>query len=101
MQVWTGGRIDFIAGPFTLLIDFEVGIRIEKVFYRETSNITLLQRARDQLQELFPSSGNFTPTTLFIVTWDKVAQFVGGYQVCTYICNCLLVTTMRYSPEVK
>ena len=47
--------------------------RFGNIYYRQTSNATLLRRARDQLQELFPSSGNFTPTTLFIATWDRVA----------------------------
>ena len=51
--------------------------RFGKIFYRQTSNVTLLQRARDQLQELFPSSGNFTPTTLFIATWDRVEELRG------------------------
>ena len=59
--------------------------RFGNVFYRQTSNATLLQRARDQLQELFPSSGSFTPTTLFITTWDRVAQFGGGPQVSAYM----------------
>ena len=55
--------------------------RFGNIFYRQTSNAALLQRARDQLQELFPSSGNFTPTTLFIATWDRVAEYGGGSQV--------------------
>ena len=64
--------------------------RFGNVFYRKTSNVTLLQRARVQLQELFPSSGNFTPTTLFIATWDSVAQLGGGPRVSTYKTVCLL-----------
>ena len=60
------------------------------IFYRQTNDTTLLQRARDQLQELFPSSGNFTPTTLFIATWDRVAQFEGATQVSTYKTVCHL-----------
>ena len=67
-----------LIAPFWDVVD--IG-RFGNVFCRETSNATLLQRARDQLQELFPSSGNFTPTTLFIATWDRVAQFGGGAQV--------------------
>ena len=55
--------------------------RFGNIFYRETSNTTLLQRAQDQLQGLFPSSGNFTPTTLFIATWDRVAEFVPFFSV--------------------
>ena len=64
--------------------------RSGSVFYRVTSNATLLERARDDLQELFPSSGNFTPTTLFIVTWDRVAGYEGAIQVSTYKTVCLL-----------
>ena len=57
--------------------------RFGNIFYRETSNTTLLQRAQDQLQGLFLSSGNrmFTPTTLFIATWDRVAEFVPFFSV--------------------
>ena len=71
--------------------------RFGSIFYRQTSNITLLQRARDQLQELFPSSGNFTPTTLFIATWDRVAQFGGGTQVSAYMIFLLVTVTSHCS----
>ena len=64
--------------------------RFGNVFYRTTSNAALLQRAHDQLQELFPSSDNFTPTTLFIATWDRVAEYEGGTQVSAYKMVCLL-----------
>ena len=86
----TTGYIDFIAGPWIapFMDNVDIG-RFGRVFYRQTTNATLLQRACDQLQELFPSSGNFTPTTLFIATWDRVAEYGGGPQVCSYICNRL------------
>ena len=90
LQVSKHGYIDFIAG--ILIAPFSDGVdirRFGKLFYRETSNVTLIQRARDQLQELFPSYSSFTPTTLFIATWDRVPQFGGGFQVCIYICNCM------------
>ena len=58
--------------------------RFGNIYYRLTSNTTLLERARDQLQELFPPAGNFTPTQLFIATWDRVAEFnQSGSQVST------------------
>ena len=75
--------------------------RFGNVFYRQTTDTNLLTRARNQLQELFPSAGNFTPTYLFIATWDRVAQRFGGSQVLvphseilitihtTVIFNCL------------
>ena len=61
-----------------LIAPFWVGFFIMnsgRILYRQTNDTTLLQRARDQLQELFPSSGNFTPTTLFIATWERVAEY--------------------------
>ena len=69
--------------------------RSGNIFFRQTSNATLLQRARDQLRELFPSPGIFTPTMLFIATWDRVAPYFGGseeLQVSAYITILLLVT---------
>ena len=57
--------------------------RSGNIFYRQTTNTTLLQRAHNQLQESFPSAGNFTPTFLFIATWERVPEFGGGSQVPT------------------
>ena len=77
----------------TLIVPFwdNLGIgRSGNIFYRVTNDTTLLQRARDQLQELFPSSGSFIPTTLFIATWDRVAGYEGATQVSTYKTVCLL-----------
>ena len=71
--------------------DVDVG-RGGNIFFKETSNANLLQRARDQLQELFPSSGNFTPTTLFIATWDRVPTFVCKFQVSAYMTIIFLFT---------
>ena len=75
-----------LIAPFWHFVGFR---RSGNIFFRQTSNATLLQRARDQLQ-LFPSSGNFTPTTMFIATWDKVAQFGGELQVSAYTVTILL-----------
>ena len=77
----------------TVIVPFwdTLGIRrFGNIFYRTTSNAALLQRAHDQLQELFPSSGNFIPTTLFIATWDRVAEREGATQVSAYVMVCLL-----------
>ena len=72
-----------ILGPL-LIAPFWDGVDIESfgnIYYRQTSDTTLLRRARDQLQELFPFSGNFTPSTLFIATWERVAGFGTGIRV--------------------
>ena len=67
-----------------LIAPFWVGfISSGNIFYRQTNDATLLQRARDLVHEMFPSSGNFTPTTLFIATWDRVAGYGGRSQVST------------------
>ena len=64
-----------LIAPFWDNVDIE---RFGNISYRETSDPTLLQKANAQLQELFPSTSSFTTTTLFIATWDRVAEFEGG-----------------------
>ena len=71
-----------LIAPFWDDVDIRRG---GNIFFRLTDNANLLQRARDQLQGLFPSSANFTPTTLFIATWDRVAGYGQGSQVSAYI----------------
>ena len=85
--IWiTIRRFPLIAGrsliaPFWDDVDIR---RFGNIYYRLTFNTTLLERARDQLQELFPPAGNFTPAQLFIATWDRVAEFgQNGSQVST------------------
>ena len=46
------------------------------VFYRETTNPTLLQRALREIQDGL--SVSFSPSHLFIATWDSIAFFTNG-----------------------
>jgi len=39
----------------------------------------LLQRVQNQLQELFPSADDFSPTRLFIATWERVPEFLRNF----------------------
>ena len=64
--------------------------RFGNIYYRLTSNATLLQKARDQLRELFPSTSSFTPTQLVIATWDRVAQFRRRPQVSMCMHDCFV-----------
>ena len=48
---------------------------IGKVWYRETANPDLLERAQREIQKAFAAHGTFTPTYLFISTWDRVGYF--------------------------
>ena len=45
------------------------------VYYKNTTDSILLTKARNQVRTLFPAFANFTPTFLFIATWDHVGYF--------------------------
>ena len=45
------------------------------VWYRETTNPQLLTRARDEIQAAFIDQAGFSPTSLFIATWDHVGYY--------------------------
>ena len=79
---WTPQRFPIVGLPLIAPFWDDVDIRqFGTIFYRQTSNTTLRQRVRDELQDLFPSAGNFTPTILLIATWDRVAGYLQGLQV--------------------
>ena len=46
------------------------------VFFQETTNLTLLQRASREIQDGL--SVSFTPTHLLIATWDSIGYFNSG-----------------------
>ena len=45
------------------------------VWYRQSEDLSLLNRAGDEIRAAFPSLGFFTPSYLFIATWDHVGYF--------------------------
>ena len=46
------------------------------VYYRQSMDQTLLDKARDQIRATFPVDfETFTPTFLFIATWDHVGYY--------------------------
>jgi len=45
------------------------------VYYRQTTDATLLTKARNQVRALFSAFSSFTPTFLFIATWDHVGYY--------------------------
>ena len=84
-----------LIAPFWDDVDIRTSVgRFGDIYYRLTFNTTLLERARDEVRELFPSPGSFTPTQLVIATWDRVARFgQRGPQVSTcmnvlFWCYC-------------
>ena len=64
------------------------------VYFRKTSDAILLQRARDQLHKLFPSSDNFTPTILFIATWERLRRYQQESEVTVCIHTVTTVWTI-------
>ena len=45
-----------------------------RIYYRNTTDITLLRRAQYHLQDIFPSARGFFPSYLFIATWDRAPE---------------------------
>ena len=45
------------------------------VWYRMSTDLTLLRRARQQIREAFVHQSRFIPTFLFIATWEEVGYF--------------------------
>lgn len=45
------------------------------VWYRETTDPQLLTRARNEIQSAFIDQARFSPTSLFIATWDHVGYY--------------------------
>ena len=66
-----------------------------QIFYRQSTDPSLLARASREIQSAFPSSQNVTITNLLIATWDEVGYYsenddkVAKYHayVHTYVCT--------------
>ncbi|XP_076071661.1 protein mesh-like [Mytilus galloprovincialis] len=69
------------------------------VWYRESTNLTLLTKASDEIQVIFAEHYNFRAAWMFIATWDNVAFYgadsVGKQKRCTF--QSVLVTNGRHS----
>ena len=48
--------------------------RLGTVYYRNTTDPTLLRRAQLFLRDIFPSARDFSPSYLVIATWDNVPR---------------------------
>ena len=46
-----------------------------QIFYRQTTDPSLLARASREIQAAYPLSQNIAITNLFIVTWDAVGYY--------------------------
>lgn len=46
-----------------------------KVWYRESTNRTMLERASQEVKDYFPRFFDFQAAWVFIATWDNVAYY--------------------------
>lgn len=67
-------RDDSLIAPFWADVNTQNG---GDVWYHQSTNSTLLNRASIEIRNAFPpqASAGFTATNLFIATWDRVAPF--------------------------
>ena len=49
-----------------------------EIYYRQTTNSTLLARAAKEIKAAFSTSQNVNITNLFIVTWNAVGYYSRG-----------------------
>ncbi|XP_052697611.1 sushi, nidogen and EGF-like domain-containing protein 1 [Crassostrea angulata] len=72
-----------IIAPFLTDIDTRYG---GYVWYRETTEHTVLQRGTNKIRSFFPGLPNFSATWMMIVTWEDVAAF-GCSSYSTLSCS--------------
>ena len=58
-----------------------------RIYYRNTTDITLLRRAQFSLWDTFPSARDFFPSYLFIATWDGIPEL--GLTGDSSLVNCI------------
>ena len=54
------------------------------IWYRETDQANLLQRARNMIRGAFINQATFEPLSLFIATWDHVGVY---RMITTMVCS--------------
>ena len=69
--------------------------RSGRIYYRNTTDITLLRRAQFSLRDIFPSARDFFPSYLFIATWDDAQEL--GLTGDTSLVSCTVVSR-KYAP---
>uniref|UniRef100_A0A0B7B8A8 Nidogen n=1 Tax=Arion vulgaris TaxID=1028688 RepID=A0A0B7B8A8_9EUPU len=62
--------------PFVAVFLADIDTRSTgRVYYRSTSEADLIERAARDIRANFTAFQNYSPTSLFIVTWDRVGYF--------------------------
>ena len=56
-----------------------------RVFYRQTSDPSLLARATSEIRTAFPESSNVTIINLLIATWNRVGYYFRNTDKVNYV----------------
>ena len=62
-----------------------------EVYYRETNDTLLLSNVTLEIRRDFENFTDFTPTTLFIATWDEVGYFDNNTDLVSSKLNEFLI----------
>lgn len=86
-----------IIAPFWTDIDTRKG---GYLWYRTTTEHTVLQRGTNKIRSLFPELPHFSATWMMVVTWEDVAAFgcsSSGTLLCSQVrCNAKLAVKRMY-----
>ncbi|CAC5394934.1 Protein eyes shut homolog,Neurogenic locus Notch protein,Neurogenic locus notch homolog protein 3,Protein eyes shut,Alpha-tectorin,Delta and Notch-like epidermal growth factor-related receptor,Protocadherin Fat 4,Delta-like protein C,Neurogenic locus notch homolog protein 1,Fibropellin-3,Sushi, von Willebrand factor type A, EGF and pentraxin domain-containing protein 1,Protein jagged-2,Neurogenic locus notch homolog protein 2,Protein crumbs homolog 1,Delta-like protein D,Fibropellin-1,Protein crumbs,Delta- len=73
--------------------------KVGDIWYRETTDSVLLQKASSEIHTVFPQQSGFNASWIFVTTWSKVA-FYGSNSIGQRMRNtfqCVLVTDGMHS----
>ena len=67
-----------------------------QIFYRQSTDSSLLARASREIGSAFPSSQSVTIINLLIATWDEVGYYFQNDDKVIHLCtlHCMHVTTV-------
>ena len=78
-----------------LWTDIDTEANDGRVYYRETTDADLLQRATDDVRSAFDALSQFTATWVFVATWHKVTYYDGSYDTPVSLCLFCIVYTHK------
>ena len=84
------GEMCMIAALWT---DINTEANAGRVYYRETTDADLLQRATNDVRSAFDALSLFTATWVFVATWHKVTYYEGSYDTPVSLCLFCIVYT--------
>ena len=67
--------------------------RAGRIFYRQTTNATLLSRVTNEIRAAFPTSQNTTVQGLLIATWYSVGYYYYNTDKVSYYTDTSLIIT--------